>query len=41
MTAEECKENPVVPDTFSAASPLKQVLDKSSRYAVIEYFTIV
>ena len=31
----------VVPDTFSAASPRKQVLDKSSRYTVIEYFTIV
>ena len=31
----------VVPDTFSAANPPKQVLDKSSRYVVIEYFTIV
>ena len=34
------KKIPVVPDTFSAASPPKQVLDKSSRYVVIEYFTI-
>jgi len=32
---------PVVPDTFSAASPPKQVHDKSSRYVVIEYFTLV
>ena len=32
---------PVVPDTFSAANPPKQVLDKSSRYVVIEYFTFV
>ena len=31
----------VVLDTFSAASPPKQVLDKSSRYVVIEYFTLV
>ena len=31
----------VVPDTFSAANPPKQVLDKSSRYVVIEYFTFV
>ena len=31
----------VVPDTFSAASPPKQVFDKSSRYVVIDYFTIV
>ena len=35
------KKIPVVPDTFSAASPSKQVLDKSSRYVVIEYFTLV
>ena len=35
------KKIPVVPDTFSAANPPKQVLDKSSRYVVIEYFTIV
>jgi len=35
------KKIPVVPDTFSAASPPKQVLDKSSRYVEIEYFTIV
>ena len=32
---------PVVPGTFSAANPLKQVLDKSSRFVEIEYFTIV
>ena len=30
-----------VPGTFSAANPPKQVLDKSSRYIEIEYFTIV
>ena len=35
------KKIPVVLDTFSAASPPKQVLDKSRRYVVIEYFTIV
>ena len=35
------KKIPVVPDTFSAANPPKQVLDKSSRYIVIEYFIIV
>ena len=35
------KKIPVVPDTFSATNPPKQVLDKSSRYVVIEYFTIV
>ena len=35
------KKVPVVPDTFSAANPLKQVLGKSSRYVMIEYFTIV
>ena len=35
------KKIPVVPDSFSAASPLKQVLDKSSRCVVIEYFTLV
>ena len=35
------KKVPVVPDTFSVANPPKQVLDKSSRYVVIEYFTIV
>ena len=35
------KKIPVVPDTFSAASPPKQVLDKSSRYVMIEYYTIV
>ena len=29
----------VVPDTFSAANPPKQVLDKSSRFVVVEYFT--
>ena len=32
---------PVVPGTFSAANPPKQVLDKSSRFVEIEYFTIV
>ena len=37
----DVKKIPVVPDTFSAASPPKQVLDKSSRYVVVEYFTIV
>jgi len=37
----DVKKIPVVPDTFSAASPPKQVLDKSSRYVVIEYFTLV
>ena len=29
---------PVVPGTFSAANPLKQVLDKSSRFIEIEHF---
>ena len=32
---------PVVPGTFSAANPLKQVLDKSSQFIEIEYFTKV
>ena len=32
---------PVVLGTFSVASPPKQVLDKSSRFIEIEYFTIV
>ena len=31
----------VVSDTFSAASHPKQVLDKSSRFVVIDYFTLV
>ena len=31
----------VVPGTFSAMNPPKQVLDESSRYIEIEYFTIV
>ena len=31
----------VVPGTFSAANPPKQVLNKSSRFIEIEYFTIV
>ena len=31
----------VVPGTFSTANPPEQVLDKSSRYIEIEYFTIV
>ena len=35
------KKIPVVPDTFSATNPLKQVLDKSGRYVVIEYIVIV
>jgi len=35
------KKIPVVPGTFSAANPPKQVLDKSSRYVEIEYFIIV
>ena len=37
----DVKKIPVVPDTYSAASPPKQVLNKSSRYIVIEYFTLV
>ena len=37
----DVKKIPVVPDTFSTANPPKQVLDKSSRYIVIEYFTLV
>ena len=35
------KKIPVVPDSFSATSPPKQVLDKSSRCVEIEYYTIV
>ena len=35
----DVKKVPIVPDTFSAANPPKQVLDKSSRFVVIEYFT--
>ena len=35
------KKIPVVPDSFSATSPPKQVLDKSSQYVVIGCFTIV
>ena len=31
----------IVPSTFSTANPPKQVLDKSSRYVEIEYFTFV
>ena len=38
---KDVKKVPVVPNTFSAVSPLKQVHDKSSRYVVIEYFTLV
>ena len=34
----DVKNVSVVPDTFSAVSPPKQVHDKSSRYVVIEYF---
>ena len=37
----DVKKVPVVQDTFSPASPPKQVLDKSSRCIVIEYFTLV
>jgi hypothetical protein len=37
----DVKKVPIVPDTFSATSPPKQVYDKSSRYVVIEYFTLV
>ena len=37
----DVKKVPIVPDTFCAASPPKQVLDKSSQYVVIEYFTLV
>ena len=37
----DVKKIPVVPDTFSTANPPKQVLDKSSRYVVIKYFTLV
>jgi len=35
------KKVPVVPDTFSAANPPKQVLDKSSQCVEVEYYTIV
>ena len=35
------KKVPIVPDTFSAVNPLKQVLDKSSRCVEIEFYTIV
>ena len=35
------KKIPVVPGTFSAVNPSKQVLDKSNRYVEIKYFTIV
>ena len=35
------KKISVVLGTFSAVNPPKQVLDKSSRYVEIEYFTIV
>ena len=35
------KKVPIVPDTFSAANPPKQVLDKSSRCVEVEYYTIV
>ena len=35
------KKVPVVPDTFYAANPPKQVLDKSSRCVEVEYYTIV
>ena len=35
------KKVPIVSNTFSAVNPPKQVLDKSSRYVEIKYFTIV
>ena len=35
------KKIPVVPGSFSATNPPKQVLDKSSRFIEIEYFIIV
>ena len=35
------KKVPVVPGTFSAVNPPKQVLDKSSRCVEVEYYTIV
>ena len=35
------KKISTVPDTFSVVNSPKQVLDKSSRYVEIEYFTIV
>ena len=35
------KQIPVVPGAFFAVNPPKQVLDKSSRFIEIEYFTIV
>ena len=35
------KKIPIVPGTFFAANPPKQVLDKSSRYIEIKYFIIV
>ena len=37
----DVKKIPFVPDTLSTANPPKQVFDKSSRYVVIEYFTLV
>ena len=41
LLLKDVKKIPVVPSTFSAANPPKQVLDKSSRFIKIEYFTIV
>ena len=35
------KKVSIVPNTLSAANPSMQVLDKSSRYVEIKYFTIV
>ena len=32
---------PVVPGTFSTTNPTKQVLDKSSQFIEIEYFTLM
>jgi hypothetical protein len=37
----DVKKVPVVPDAFSAANPPKQVLEKSSRFVIIEYLTLV
>ena len=38
---KDVKKIQVVPGTFSAVNPLKQVLDKCSRYVEIEYFIVV
>ena len=41
LLLKDVKKIPVVPGTFSAAKPPKQVRDKSSRYVEIEYFIVV